>query len=195
MKKTIENLTKAFVGESQARNRYTFYASTARKEGYEQIAAIFTLTADNENEHAEWFFKMLRQVAGQTGEKLDNLAVETDVPAVWSNRTLDNLKAAAAGEKLENTKLYPEFARVAEMEGYPDIARRIRSIAVAEKHHEDRYGKLIKEIEAGTLFQKKEPVYWVCRKCGFLHHGMAPPEKCPSCDHERSYYERQSETY
>lgn len=194
MKKTIENMTKAFIGESQARNRYTFYASTARKEGYEQIAEIFTITADNEHEHAEWFFKMLKQVLTQTGEKLDPVIVEAEMPTTWG-RTADNLKAAIAGERMEHSSLYPEFARVAEMEGYPDIARRIRSISQSEKHHEDRYAKLLREIEAGTLFKKPEPVYWVCRKCGFLHHGMAPPEKCPSCDHDKSYYQRQCETY
>jgi rubrerythrin len=194
MKKTIENLTKAFVGESQARNRYTFYASTARKEGYEQIAEIFTITADNENEHAEWFFKMLKQVMTQAGEKLDPVRVEAEAPTVWGT-TKDNLKAAIAGEHMEHSTLYPEFARVAETEGYADIARRIRAIAVAEKHHEDRYNKLIKEVEAATLFQKKEPVYWVCRKCGYLHHGMAAPEKCPSCDHDKSFYQRQCETF
>lgn len=195
MKKTIENLTKAFVGESQARNRYTFYAGTARKEGMEQIAAIFTLTADNENEHAEWFLKMLKQVMTQAGETADPVIVEAEAPTTWSNRTLDNLKAAAAGENMEHSKLYPEFARVAETEGYPDVARRIKAIATAEKHHEERYRKLIREIEAGTLFAKKEPVTWVCRKCGFVHTGTTPPNKCPSCDHEKSYYEKICEQY
>ena len=194
MKKTIENLTKAFVGESQARNRYTFYASTARKEGYEQIAEIFTITADNENEHAEWYFKMLKQVMTQTGEKLDPVKVETEAPTTWG-RTVDNLKAAIAGEHMEHSSLYPAFAKVAETEGYPDIARRIKAIMTAEKHHEERYTKILKEVEAGTVFKKNEPVFWMCRKCGYMHHGMAPPDKCPSCDHEKSYYQKICEQY
>jgi rubrerythrin len=194
MKRTIENVTKAFVGESQARNRYTFYASTAKKEGYEQIAGVFQITADNENEHAEWFFKFIKQLKEKSGQKLDPIIIETEAPTTWSI-TKENLKAAIAGENMEHTRLYPEFAKVAEEEGFPDIAKRIRAIAIAETHHEERFTKLLKEVESGTVFKKKEPVWWFCRKCGYMHYGIEPPEKCPSCDHERSYYQVKCEQY
>ncbi|MCD1294306.1 rubrerythrin family protein [Methanocella sp. CWC-04] len=192
MNKTLENVTKAFVGESQARNRYTFYASTARKEGYEQISEVFTITADNENEHAEWFFKFLKQLNG--GEKIDPMIVEAVAPTTWGT-TIDNLKAAIAGENEEHTKLYPEFASIAEQEGFKDIANRIRSIAIAETHHEERFAKVLKELEAGTFFKKSEPVWWFCRKCGYKHYDTEPPAKCPSCDHERSYYQKMCEQF
>jgi rubrerythrin len=194
MKSTIENLTKAFVGESQARNRYTFYASTARKEGYEQIAEAFLITADNENEHAEWFFKMLQQLKQKSGQKLDPVVVEAEAPTAWG-RTADNLKAAIAGEHMEYSTLYPAFADQAEKDGFPDFAKRIRAIATAETHHEDRYKALLKNVESGTVFRKDKPVQWMCRKCGYTHTGNEPPERCPSCDHERSYYQVRCETY
>ncbi|HMK46994.1 MAG TPA: rubrerythrin family protein, partial [Methanocella sp.] len=142
----------------------------------------------------EWFFKMLKQVMVQTGDKLDPVKVDAEMPTAWG-RTADNLKAAISGEHMENSTLYPEFARVAETEGYPDVAKRIKAITMAEKHHEERYAKLLKEVEAGTIFKKKEPVYWMCRKCGYMHYGTEAPEKCPSCDHERSYYQKICEQY
>ena len=194
MKQTIENLTKAFIGESQARNRYTFYASTARKEGYEQIAEIFTMTADNENEHAEWLMKMINQLKATTKDDYSEVHVEAVAPTVWGN-TVENLKAAIAGETYEYTSMYPEFARVAKAEGYKDIAGRLQSIAKAEEHHGGRYAKILKELEAGTFFKKPEPVWWYCRKCGYMHFGTAPPDKCPSCDHEKSYYELLNESF
>ena len=194
MQKTIENLTKAFIGESQARNRYTFYASTARKEGYEQIAEVFTITADNENEHAEWFYKMLNQAIQKSGQKIDPMVVEADAPIMWKT-TADNLKAAIAGETLENAVLYPAFADQAQRDGFPDFAARIRSIAAAEKHHKERYEALLENLSKGTLFRKEKPVWWFCRKCGYIHFGTEPPEKCPSCDHERSYYQVRCENY
>jgi rubrerythrin len=194
MQKTIENLTKAFIGESQARNRYTFYASTARKEGYEQIAEVFQITADNENEHAEWFYKMLNQAIPKSGKAIDPVVVEAEAPIMWKT-TADNLKAAIAGETLENTVLYPAFADQAQKDGLPEFAARIRSIGKAELHHKERYQALLKELEGGTLFRKNEPVWWFCRKCGYIHFGTEPPEKCPSCDHERSYYQVRCETY
>jgi rubrerythrin len=192
MKKTVENLTKAFIGESMARNRYTFYASTARKEGYEQIAEIFLMTADNENEHAEWLMKMLQQL--KPAEKFEEVKVEAGAPTVWAT-TLENLKATIAGETYEFTEMYPEFARVAKEEGYKDISGRLKSIATAEKHHGDRYAKLLAEVEAGTVFKKAEPVWWYCQKCGYMHFGVEPPERCPACDHERSYYRTMNEVY
>lgn len=195
MKISIVNLTKAFVGESQARNRYTFYASTARKEGYEQIAEVFEITAINENEHAEWFLKMLMQLVADGGENINPVIVDgVEAPITWGT-TADNLKAAIAGENMEHTTLYPAFANMAEKEGYPQFAARIRAIAIAENHHEERYASLLKNIEAKTLFKKEKPVTWMCRKCGYVHTGNEPPTKCPSCDHERSYYQVRSEQY
>jgi rubrerythrin len=194
MKNTIENLTKAFIGESQARNRYTFYAGTARKEGYEQIAEIFEMTAMNESEHAEWLLKMINQLKAKTADNYDEVRVEAAAPTIWGT-TMDNLKAAIAGETYEFTTMYPEFAKAARAEGYKDIAGRLESIGKAETHHGQRYTKLLKELEAGTVFKKSEPVWWYCRKCGYMHFGTEPPAKCPACDHERSYYQVMSENY
>ncbi len=191
MKKTIENLAKAFIGESQARNRYTFYSKIAKKEGFEQISEIFLVTAENEREHAAWLFKLINKLKGN---EMDEIKVEASVPTVLGT-TAENLKAAIAGENYENTKMYPEFADVAEEEGYPEIAKRLRAIAKAEKHHEERYKKLLKEVEEGSVFKKDKEVYWVCRECGYVHFGTEPPEKCPSCDHEKSFYEIKCEEY
>jgi len=192
--RTVENLAKAFVGESQARNRYTFFASTARKEGYEQIAEIFTITADNEREHASWFLKMLLSLKPNFKGDMSMLHIEADVPVV-SGTTLENLKAAVAGETEEYAKLYPEFARVAQEEGFPEIAARIRAIAVAEEHHADRYKKLLANVEKGTVFKKDKPVFWVCRECGYVYYGTEPPKECPSCGHDRGFYQVKCEEY
>ena len=193
MKKTIENLSKAFVGESQARNRYTMYSKIAKKEGYEQIADIFLVTADNEREHAKWAFRLINELKGNDAS-LDELMIEAAVPTIQGN-TIENLKAAIAGETYETTTMYPEFADVAEEEGFPEIAERLRAIGEAEAHHKDRYEKLLKEVENGTVFQKEEEVEWVCRKCGYVHKGNKPPEECPSCDHPSSYFERKCEAF
>jgi rubrerythrin len=187
---TLSNLIKAFIGESQARNRYTFYAKIAKKEGYEQISEIFTVTADNEREHAKKLFEMIQELKGET----DELVVEALAPLTYG-ATIDNLKAAIAGEHYENSEMYPTFADVAEKEGYPHIAERLRAIGQVEEHHEERYRKLLITVENGTVFQKEEPVYWVCRKCGYVHYGREPPEKCPSCDHEKNYFMIKCEEY
>lgn len=189
MEKTIQNLTKAFIGESQARNRYTFYAKIAKKEGYEQISEIFLLTADNEKTHAKRIFEHIQKL-----KKDDEITVEAAAPLVYGT-TIDNLKAAIAGENHEYTEMYPEFAKVAEEEGLKDVVVRLKAIAIAEKHHEERYKKLLKEVEGGTVFKKDKEVEWVCRECGFVHKGKEPPEKCPSCDHPRSFYQVKSEEY
>ncbi|MFZ5993371.1 MAG: rubrerythrin [Thermodesulfobacteriota bacterium] len=194
MKKTIENLVKAFIGESQARNRYSFYSKIAKKEGFEQIAEIFLITAENEKEHASWLFKLINELKKKSAEKLDEITVEATAPTVLGT-TAENLKAAIAGEHYEYTSMYPEFADTAENEGLPEIALRLRAIAKAEEHHEERYKKLLKEVEAGTVFRKEKEVAWVCRECGYVHFGTEPPEKCPSCDHERSYYQIKCEEY
>lgn len=193
MEKTIQNLVKAFIGESQARNRYTFYSKVARNEGFEQLAEIFLITADNEREHASIIFKLINELK-KNKEKLDEIKVEASAPTVLGNTT-ENLKNAIAGENYEYTKMYPEFADVAEKEGLPDIARKLRTIVVAEKHHEERYKKLLKEVEAGTIFKKEKEVWWVCRECGYVHFGRQPPEKCPACEHPRSFYQLKCEEY
>ena len=193
MQKTLTNLTKAFIGESQARNRYTFYASIAKKEGFEQISAIFEETATQESEHAKWLLRMINDLKGDNAE-LETIMVEAESPNVMKD-TLTNLKAAAAGENYEYSEMYPEFAEVAEVEGFTEVAARLRAIAKAETHHEERYNKLIANIENGKVFEKDGEIVWVCRKCGYLHKGKTPPEKCPSCGHPTAYFQQQSEEY
>jgi rubrerythrin len=194
MKETIKNLTKAFIGESQARNRYTFYAKIAKKQGFEQIAGIFLLTADNEREHAKWLFRLINELKRKSGENLDEIRVEA-VASTTLGDTAENLKMAIAGENYEHTEMYPGFADVAEKEGFSEIAKRLRAIAKAEEHHEERYKKLLKEVEAGAVFKKEKEIFWVCRECGYVHFGTEPPEKCPSCSHPKSYFEMKCEEY
>lgn len=194
MNETIQNLTKAFIGESQARNRYTIYAKIAKKEGFEQISDIFLLTADNEREHAKWLFRMINELKKKSDESLDEITVEAGAPTTLEN-TARNLKAAIAGENYETTTMYPEFADVAEKEGFSEIATRLRSIGKAESHHEDRYKKLLQKVEGSAVFKDDKTVAWVCRKCGYVHEGQDAPEKCPSCDHPTSYFERRCENY
>lgn len=194
MKNTFENLTKAFIGESQARNRYTFYAKIAKNDGFEQIAEVFLITAENEKEHAKRLFEHIQELKKKLGGDLDEIAVEAAAPTTYGD-TAQNLKAAIAGENYEYTEMYPEFAKVAEEEGLPEIAERLKAIAVAEEHHEERYKKLLKEVEAGTVFKKAEEVWWVCRECGYVYFGREPPAECPSCDHEQSYYQVKCEEF
>lgn len=183
---TEKNVLLSFAGESQARNRYTYFASQAKKEGYEQIAAIFLDTADNEKEHAKVFFKLL-----EGGEA----EITGAFPAGVIGDTRANLKEAADGEMFENTKLYPGFAAIAEAEGFADIAHTFNKISSVEKGHEDRYRALLKNVEEGTVFKKSEKVVWRCRNCGYLHEGNEAPEECPACKHERAYFEVLSENY
>lgn len=194
MRQTLENLTKAFIGESQARNRYTFYASVARKEGCEQIAEIFLLTAENEKEHAKRLFEHIQELKKKMKQKMDEIEVEAAAPIIYG-KTAENLKAAIAGENYEYTQMYPEFAKVATKEKLPHIAKRLKAIAVAEKHHEERYKKLLKEVEGKTVFKKKKKVWWICRECGYVYFGKQPPKTCPSCDHDRSFYQLLCECY
>lgn len=188
MKKTVENLAKAFIGESQARNRYTLYAKVAKKEGYEQLSEIWLNTAENEREHAKWAMRMINSLKEEADEDLSEITVEADAPTILGD-TVDNLKASIEGETYEYTEMYPEFADAAEEEGYEDIAERLRAIGRVEEHHEERFTRILKEVEAGTVFKKDSPVKWVCRKCGYIHEGTEPPEKCPSCDHPTEYFE------
>ena len=183
---TEKNLLAAFAGESQARNRYNYFASQARKEGYEQISAIFTETADQEKEHAKREFKFL-----QGGE----VEITAAFPAGVIGSTLENLKAAAAGEHYENTQMYPQFAEVAEKEGFDEIAGVFRAIAVAEKRHEDRYLALAENITEAKIFKRSQPVRWVCRNCGYVYEGIEAPEICPACAHPQSHYELEATNY
>ena len=183
---TERNLLAAFAGESQARNRYSYFASQAKKEGYEQIAAIFEETANQEKEHAKREFKFL-----QGGE----VEISAAFPAGVIGSTLENLKAAASGEHYETTEMYPGFAEVAEKEGFDEIAKVFRDIAVAEKRHEDRYLALAENITKGAVFKREKPVRWVCRNCGYVHEGPEPPETCPACAHPQSYYELEATNY
>ena len=183
---TEKNLLAAFAGESQARNRYTYFASQAKKEEYEQISAIFLDTAENEKEHAKVFFKHLQ--GGMT-------EITAMYPAGVIGKTSENLKEAANGEKMEWGTLYPNFAETAEKEGFKDVALSFRNIAKAEAQHERRYRKLLENIEKKQVFKKDKPVIWRCRNCGFIHECPEAPAKCPACQHPQSYFELLVENY
>lgn len=190
MSKTLENLSKAFAGESQARNRYTIYGKVAKKEGYEQIASIFFETAEQEREHAAKLFEYINEIKG-----VENVVnVETSVPNIYSN-TIDNLKSAIAGETEEYENMYPEFSKIALSEGFQKISSKLSLIAVAEKHHKERYEKLLKNLEEEKIFKKDKKVFWVCRECGFVYYGENAPETCPCCDHAKAFYQVQEENY
>ncbi|MCK4329115.1 rubrerythrin family protein [candidate division WOR-3 bacterium] len=184
--KTERNLLTAFAGESQARNRYTYFASQAKKEGCEQIAGVFLETADNEKEHAKRLFKFL-----EGGE----VEISASFPAGIIGETKDNLKSAAAGENYEHTKMYPGFAKIAEEEGFLEIAAVFRAIAVAEKQHEKRYLVLLENLEKDRVFKREKVVRWRCRNCGYIHEGTEAPEKCPACAHPKAYFELLGENY
>jgi rubrerythrin len=178
--KTEKNILTAFAGESQARNRYTYFASQAKKDGYVQISAIFEETANQEKEHAKRLFKLL-----EGGE----VEIQAAFPAGVIGTTLENLKEAAGGENYEWTDMYPGFAKIAREEGFEDIAKIFDSIAVAEKQHEKRYLALKNNIEKGTVFKKGQKVRWFCRNCGYIHEGAEAPDLCPSCDHPLDHFE------
>ncbi len=184
--RTQTNLMAAFAGESQARNRYTYFASQARKDGYIQISAIFEETANQEKEHAKRLFKFM---AGGEAE------ITAAFPSGTIGETAENLKAAAAGENHEWTTMYPEFAEVAREEGFDEIADAMEAIAVAEKQHEKRYLALAKNIAEGTVFKKDTPVVWRCRNCGYLHEGPEAPEACLACDHPQAHFELLAENW
>ena len=184
--RTEKNLLAAFAGESQARNRYTFFASQARKSGYEQIAAIFLETADNEKEHAKRLFKFL-----EGGE----VQISVTFPAGVIRDTKENLRAAASGENYEHTIMYPEFAKIAEEEGFTEIARVFREIGKVEREHEKRYLTLLANLEQGRVFKRDKVVKWKCRNCGYVYEGTEAPEECPACAHPKAYYELLAENY
>jgi rubrerythrin len=184
--KTEQNLLKAFAGESQARNRYTYFAKQAKKEGLEQISAIFTETAEQEREHAKRFFKFLE------GGMVE---ITATYPAGIIGTTQENLKAAADGENEEWTELYPEFARIAEEEGFKDVAVAFKMIAKVEAFHEERYRTLYSNLEEGKVFERDGKVIWKCRNCGFIHEGEKAPKKCPACLHDQAYFEIKESNY
>lgn len=183
---TEKNLLKSFSGESQARMRYTFFASKAKKEGFEQIAGVFAETAEQEKEHAERFFKFL------SGGMVE---ITATFPAGVIATTLENLKEAAAGENEEWSELYPHFADVAEQEGFADIAAAFRNIAKVEAEHEARYRTLLERVESGHVFDREEPIDWQCRNCGYVHNGSEAPDICPACLHPQAYYEPMKKNY
>ena len=193
MKKTLENLTKAFIGESQARNRYTLYSKIAKNEGYVQISDIFLTTADNEREHAKWLFRMIQDLKKDFGN-VEDVTVEADAPLIMAS-TPENIISAIAGEHYENSEMYPEFADVADEEGLDDVAVRLRAISRAEEHHEARYKQLLNIVEEGTVLKKDTEKEWLCSKCGYVHTGLTPPDKCPACDHPPKYYQILNEEY
>lgn len=184
--KTEKNLLAAFAGESQARTRYTFFSSEAKKQGFEQISAIFQETSDNEKEHAQLFFKLLKGGA---------VEITAAYPSGIIGSTAENLLAAAEGEKLEWGKLYPDSADIAEKEGFAEAAKTFRMVAKVEAYHERRYRKLLASLEQGKVFKKDTPIKWKCRNCGYVFEGSEVPEKCPVCDHPRSYFEAWCENY
>ena len=183
---TEKNILTAFAGESQARNRYTYFASKAKKEGYVQIAAIFEETANQEKEHAKRLFKLLEGGA---------VEIMGAFPAGVIGATIENLKASAAGENHEHTQMYPDFAKVAFKEGFDSIALIFEAIAVAEKQHEKRYNDLAGNIEAGKVFKKDEKTVWRCRNCGYIHEAAEAPDECPACAHPQAHFELLGENY
>jgi rubrerythrin len=183
---TEKNLLQSFAGESQARNRYTFFASQAKKEGFEQISAIFTETADQEKEHAKRFFKFLE------GGMVE---ITASFPAGKIGTTAENLLAAAEGENEEWSELYPHFAEVAEQEGFKEIAIVFRMIARVETEHEKRYRRLLENVKNGKVFKKDESIKWKCRNCGYVHEGSAAPEQCPACAHPQAYFQVKEENF
>jgi len=183
---TEKNLLASFAGESQARNRYTYFASAAKKEGYEQIAAIFTDTAENEKEHAKVFFQLL-----EGGE----VEITAAYPAGIIGDTAANLKAAADGERFEWTALYKGFAETATKEGLPKVAKAFTEISDVEEGHEARYRKLLQNVSTGKVFEKDKPVKWRCRNCGYVHEGKSAPKVCPACKHPQAFYEVMGENY
>ncbi len=184
--RTEKNILTAFAGESQARNRYTYFASQAKKDGYVQISDIFTETSNQEKEHAKRLFKML-----EGGE----VQITASFPAGVVGTTLENLKEAAAGENYEHLIMYPEFAKIAVEDGFPDLAGVFLAIAVAEKQHEKRYLDLLANIEKGRVFKREDKVTWRCRNCGYLHNDAEAPEKCLACDHPRDHFELHGENW
>jgi rubrerythrin len=196
MKETAKKLYTAYVGESQARNRYNYFSKIAKKEGYVLVSKIFDETSDQEKEHGSWFYKMLQQFKKE--EKFDEMKVLPDAmfPTTYGS-TIENLKSAIAGENMEWQTLYPDIVETAEKEGYPDISKRVKGIIRAEKHHAERYGKLLKLVGDDAFFKRGEKIVWVCMECGYEVEMKELPKdfRCPSCDHPREYYRKKCEDF
>jgi rubrerythrin len=193
MQKTIENLAKAFAGESQARNRYSFYASIARKEGYEQVASVFEETANQEKTHAKMLLRAIQELK-KNDLDYPAIQVETEVPNVLAT-TADNLRSAIAGEHWETNTMYPEFSQIAKEEGLTQISNRLKDIAISEAHHEERYTKLLNLFESDMVFKRGEKVWWMCRECGYVYEGTEAPKICPVCEHPQAFYQVKCEEY
>ena len=177
------------------KNRYTIYSKIARKEGYEQIAEIFLVTADNERVHARVLFELIQELKEKSNKnKFSEIKVDSTTPTSFGT-TAENLEAAANGEKYEYTQMYPSFAETAKKEDLQKISVKLLAIAKAEEHHEERYKKILEQVKTGTFFKKTKEKWWVCRECGYTHYGKEPPSKCPSCDHERGFYQIKCEEY
>ncbi len=195
MNRLVKALSQAYVGESQARNRYTFYSKIAKKEGYVQISQIFSETAEHEKTHAKNYFRMIQKVMKKIGESSNMLEIDkVGVPTMYGTTT-ENLEEAIAGEHHENSEMYPEIAKIAEEEGYPKLSAQILAIAKAEEHHEDRYKRLLEQIEKESIFKKDGKVWWLCLECGYWHYAEEPPDVCPSCDHPKAYFKEMDEPY
>ena len=191
MLKTYEMLSRAFLGESQARNRYTFYASAAAKEGYELVAEVFRTTADQEKQHAKTFYQLMQELKKKNDKQCD-----CDLPGVsvmvQLGTTLENLQVSIAGEGEEETEMYPEIAQIAEKEGFPAIAARVRAIAQAEGYHKERFAKLLEHLQEGEMFEQVSETVWICRECGYRFVGKAAPKTCPSCLHPQAFFQREN---
>ncbi len=194
MDQTFKNLAMAFIGESQARNRYDLYANKAKEEGFIQIHNIFKETAEHERQHAKWIMRMINEIKSDNDPDLTEIGVSVGCPIILGE-TKDNLKAAIEGENHEHSEMYPEFSNIAKEEGYPRIATRLRAIGEAEKHHEERYIKLLRQLDQGTIFKKDSEFTWYCLQCGREHVGINPPEICPSCDHPKGYFQIRCEQF
>lgn len=194
MDQTLKNLAKAFIGESQARNRYNMYASIAKKEGYVQISQLFNETAEHEKQHAKWMMRMFNQIKEDKDLDITDIEVKAEFNSILGT-TAENLQSAIDGESYENSEMYPEFYETAKKEGYPKVAARLKAVAQSEEYHEERYRKLLEQVKSETVFEKEEEVEWVCLECGRVHKGKTPPEVCPSCDHPRSYYKRKCDEF
>ena len=195
MSETLKNLAKAFIGESQARNRYTYYSKQALKDNYPQLSDIFALTADQEKEHAKQLLLMITELKTKEGARpSDPVLVETEANTTFADTKI-NLESAIAGELHETNSMYPDFAKVALAEGLVEIAGRLRAIALAEKHHAERYQKFLDGIRTGSLWKKPTPVKWICRECGYEHTGTEPPKVCPACKHDYWFYQVKCEEY
>lgn len=190
MGETLNNLCKAFIGESQARNRYTYYSKIAEKEGFIQISKLFLEIAEQEKQHAKKLFEHIQELK----ENNESIEIPTEVPTVYKT-TAENLQAAIDGENYETLTMYPEFAEKAEKEGHQAIANRLKSIAKAEEHHKEIYTKLLTHIKNETILKREEQIIWVCQECGYFHLGKMPPKKCPSCDHTKEYFKVKCENF